>query len=423
MLTGVHKNLNPVLVSDGLEDNIEIIVVQGEVNGKQIRFINGYGPQEYAASDDRIKFFARLEEEIVLSKLNGCMTCVEMDANAKLGSDSIKGDPHPQSQNGELLHAIIVRNNLSLCNNSKDCTGIITRRKQTIKGLEESIIDFFLVCEDLNNFFSGMLIDESRLYSLTRYQKTKSGFKMTESDHHTLVSYFDITWNANDDCKNRMKVFNFNDPEGQKTFYNLTSSNTLSKLFDNQNIQDPCKRWYKEFTNILHRSFKKVRINGPKKENVAIVQKMKIKQEIMEKINMFRLRLDEKEVVSEEEYFKYFELIDALENVNMDIAEKTAQKNAELIYEHFSNLDGGGGFSLPKMWGLKQKICPKNGDVPTAMKDKSGNLISNKNSLKNLYKETYMERLSHKPARPEWQEIQNLKETLFHLRSRKSASI
>ena len=108
-------------MSDGLEDNIEIIVVQGEVNGKQIRFINGYGPQEYAASDDRIRFFARLEEEIVLSKLNGCMTFVEMDANAKLGPEWINEDPHPQSQNGALFHAVIVRNNLSVLNTSKNC--------------------------------------------------------------------------------------------------------------------------------------------------------------------------------------------------------------------------------------------------------------------------------------------------------------
>ena len=191
------------------------------------------------------------------------MTFVEMDANAKLGPEWINEDPHPQSQNGALLHAIIVRNNLSVLNTSKNCKGIITRRKQTIRGLEESIIDFMIVCEELFNFFSEMIIDESRIYSLSRYQKTKSGFKITESDHHTLVSSFDIKWNVDEDTKNRIKVFNFNDPEAQKIFHNLTSSNILSKLFENPSIEDPCKRWHKEFSNILHRSFKKVRINGP----------------------------------------------------------------------------------------------------------------------------------------------------------------
>ena len=213
LLTGVHKNLNPVLVSDGSEDEIEILVVQGEVSGKNIRFINGYGPQEYAASDDRIKFFARLEEEIILSKLNGCLTCVEMDANAKLGPAWITGDPHSQSPNGELLHAIIVRNNLSVCNALKNCEGVITRRKVTINGVEESVIDFMLVCEELITYFSEMKIDESRLYSLTRYQKTKNGIKVTESDHNTLVSHFDIKWDVFDENKNQINVFNFRSPE------------------------------------------------------------------------------------------------------------------------------------------------------------------------------------------------------------------
>ena len=108
----------------------------------------------------------------------------------------------------------------------------------------------------------------------------------------------------------------------------------------------------------------------------------------------------------------------------MEIAEESAKKNAELIYEHFADLnDSDGGFSLPKMWGLRPKMCPKNRDVPTAMKDKNGNLISNKNSLRNLYQKTYLERLTHKEPKPGWHEVQYLKETLFHLRLRKSAEI
>ena len=423
LLTGVHKNLNPVLVSDGSEDEIEILVVQGEVSGKNIRFINGYGPQEYAASDDRIKFFARLEEEIILSKLNGCLTCVEMDANAKLGPAWITGDPHSQSPNGELLHAIIVRNNLSVCNALKNCEGVITRRKVTINGVEESVIDFMLVCEELITYFSEMKIDESRLYSLTRYQKTKNGIKVTESDHNTLVSHFDIKWDVFDENKNQIKVFNFKDLEAQKVFTYLTSKNTLSNLFKNPNIKDPCKKWHSEFLNILHRSFKKVKITGSKKENNDILRIMKVKQETMEKIDNFRYKLDEDETVTEEEYRTYFDLLDILEKVNTEIADKTAQKNADMIYEHFANLcDTDGGFSLPKMWGLRQKICQKAGNVPTAMKDEKGNIISNRNSLITLYQKTYQDRLTPKPQRPEWKEVQSLKETLFKLMIRKSAA-
>ena len=63
ILTGIHCCLNPVLISDGANENIEILVVEGELNEKKCRFINGYGPQESADVDRRINFFARLEEK------------------------------------------------------------------------------------------------------------------------------------------------------------------------------------------------------------------------------------------------------------------------------------------------------------------------------------------------------------------------
>ena len=45
ILTGVHKNLNPVFISGG-EDNIEILVVQAKIGNHDCRLINGYGPKE-----------------------------------------------------------------------------------------------------------------------------------------------------------------------------------------------------------------------------------------------------------------------------------------------------------------------------------------------------------------------------------------
>ena len=69
ILTGAHSDLNPVLISDGSEDDTEVLVIEGELGGKKCRFINGYGPQEYADVDTRIKFFARIEEEVVIAKI------------------------------------------------------------------------------------------------------------------------------------------------------------------------------------------------------------------------------------------------------------------------------------------------------------------------------------------------------------------
>ena len=46
LLTGVHHSLNPILVSDGSDKHLEILVVQGEIGERNFQFINGYAPQE-----------------------------------------------------------------------------------------------------------------------------------------------------------------------------------------------------------------------------------------------------------------------------------------------------------------------------------------------------------------------------------------
>ena len=51
------------------------------------------------------------------------------------------------------------------------------------------------------------------------------------------------------------------------------------------------------------------------------------------------------------------------------------------------------------MWKLKKKLSPQTSEVPMAMLDPCGNLISGKYGLKKLYETTYKERLSHKPIK------------------------
>ena len=92
------------------------------------------------------------------------------------------------------------------------------------------------------------------------------------------------------------------------------------------------------------------------------------------------------------------------------IAKYTAKKHSETIIEHFKEIsDDNDELSRNKMWSLKKKLCKQNEEVPMAMCDKSGNMISGKNSLKLLYKTTYIERLEHKPIEEGWEDIKKLK--------------
>ena len=120
LLTAVHQDLNSVFISGG-EDDIEILVVQAELGDKKCRFINAYGPQEGSERGRLIEFYARLDQEILNAKIMGCLLCIELDSNAKLGAEFISGDPHPLSKNGEFLKTIIENNSLIVCNFDVKC--------------------------------------------------------------------------------------------------------------------------------------------------------------------------------------------------------------------------------------------------------------------------------------------------------------
>ena len=65
LLTAVHKSLNPISVSEEIEDE-EILVVEATFRKNKVRLINGYGSQENEAEETRK---ARLNFEIKMLNL------------------------------------------------------------------------------------------------------------------------------------------------------------------------------------------------------------------------------------------------------------------------------------------------------------------------------------------------------------------
>ena len=86
-MTAVHSNLEPVLISE--DDETEILVIQSKLGNYNCRFINAYGPQEYANVEEKINLYSRLDQEIKNAKFLNCLICIELDSNAKVGYDII----------------------------------------------------------------------------------------------------------------------------------------------------------------------------------------------------------------------------------------------------------------------------------------------------------------------------------------------
>ena len=103
---------------------------------------------------------------------------------------------------------------------------------------------------------------------------------------------------------------------------------------------------------------------------------------------------------------------------HVDRLDLCGAKNRKTIKDHFATAtDGSGCFNIPKMWGLKKKLNLSSKDVPAAKKDKAVTLITTKNGLLALYKNTYIYRLSHKRrCIKEYKDLKSMKEKLFNLR-------
>ena len=233
LFTAIDEKLSPVLLRSGPE-NAEILVTQIRLAGLDIRLVNGYGPQEAASKDDILNFWHALEMEIIDARDAGCGIMIELDANAKLGSSVISGDPHGMSSNGQILFNLAERHNLTIANASDKCTGTITRHRSTIENEEKAVLDYVVFCNIIEPFFNSMLIDEKRYHVLKKYVTRKGLKSYVESDHNSLYTKFDLKYIEKASVTKR-EIFNFKNKEAQEHFSSLTSNTRkFSLCFDQE---------------------------------------------------------------------------------------------------------------------------------------------------------------------------------------------
>ena len=338
------------------------------------------------------------------------MVCIQMDANSKLGEEYIPGDPKAQSKNGKLLANVIDENDPVVVNGTDKFSGLITRHRKTINGVEESVIDFFIVCRRFFNLVNNLIIDEQRIYCLTKFSGKTGTKNIKETDHNMFILNMNVSWDtALDDTEERVEVYNFKNEEDFENFVKETNNNqALRTCFDNdeEDFDKSCNRWLSILNTIIKKCFRKIRIKKqvPNKE----LEKLFEKKEAIKTYLTLNDNTDE----------KYYEKKEELENVFEDIAEICAKDNKDTVKRYLGETDDGiDGFNQAKTWALKKKLSPKNiEEPPMAKKDKQGNLITDKKLLENLYMDTYVERLKPNEMVPGLENLENLKEYLFKLR-------
>ena len=128
-------------------------------------------------------------------------------------------------------HALVVLNGIK-----RKCTGLITREKSTIDGVERSVIDFVITSSDLINHIESIHIDDKREHVLTKLVKKGNHKKKVESDHNIIVTKINLPWQS--DTKEAIEVFNFKDKDSLDKFFHATNQcEGLTKIFETNHLK------------------------------------------------------------------------------------------------------------------------------------------------------------------------------------------
>jgi hypothetical protein len=301
-----------------------------------------------------------------------------MDANAKLGPEFIAEDPYNQLANGNFLAGLVSRHSLCVVNGlTEKRKGSITRQKNTVLGVQKSIIDFVIASSDLIEHIIEIHIDEERVNVLTKNLKTKTGIEYIESDHNVINTKLKLSWSP-DECK-VIEVFKYADKEAQERFRKeTTETNHLSSIINMKKpIDIVTNEFLKRLKGFIHKCFKKVKI---------IDQPNKELEELYNKRRILRNRHDEASKIE-------------LDEVDLELSSKYSDSMYTKILSEVQGLEDAedGGFNAGKLWKLKKKLSPKTNEPPSAMENSHGKLITNKEDILeeavNHYKTVFKQRV------------------------------
>ena len=100
---------------------------------------------------------------MIEAKESGAGLIIQFDGNLWAGNKIIPNDPRMQNKNGKLFELFLKRNShLTVVNSLDLCQGLITRRRYRNNKSEESVVDFFVVCNLVLPHITQMVMDEEK---------------------------------------------------------------------------------------------------------------------------------------------------------------------------------------------------------------------------------------------------------------------
>ena len=366
----VKKGLENVCIK--VEDKKEVgecMWMTIDNNKVKIRLGLIYAPQESRTNKKKLKpMYEAIEEQILYAKEKQQNLLILGDFNCKIG-DIIKGNRKDVTQGGKMLLKMTDVHNLTILNKTDKCQGLWTRTE----GKYKSVIDYMIVDDESEKTVEWMRIDEDKDLAP---RNIDGGF----SDHNVITAGFN--WLVNEEVpKGNVKITT------KKAFAQIGKAlqeEKISEVFkEDADFQTCYDKWKTKVEQIEEKYKVKVKNKNPRRSIRNLVkQKKKIKQQ-MKKVTKFRRKMLTRQV----------------KEIDRKIQEESNTQYRNKIIKVVEDLRSKKGINGPNVWEVLKKVRRKKNNPPTAIKDKKGHLLEEKEEIKSRYIEHFCEILKPTEAR------------------------
>ena len=297
-------------------------------------------------------FWQYLDEEAKHAENNGKGFLLQGDLNAWLGGDIVSNDSHPQMIMVEDLKKILISNNLTVVDALKCCKGLIIRKRNRQGQIQESIIDFYVVCNLLLPHVTDMLINTKGEFTITNYKGAKHGRRAVDSDHVTMI--LNMNQNVLPQKPQKVVMLDLKKLNGKILFTKSTSeTNEFTDCFNNVlPLLEQCEKWHKTLQSYCSKSYPIIRI---KKNN----SKTSYADKLIEKRSHLKKKIDEGKSSDRDE-------LNRIEEQIAEIIEEEETNKAKLFKKYCNE---SSSINIAEMWKLKQKVWPQRKGNQKTQKD------------------------------------------------------
>ena len=336
-----------------------------------IRIGNIYAPQENKTKKKTIEemYDQIANNKIEAEKANESFLLMG-DFNCKIGN-KINNNKEEISEFGPILLKTVKEQEMIIINANNKCKGMWTR----IEGNKKSVIDYVLTGEENENNIKEMIIDENKVNTPFHIVNKRTIY----SDHCSII--LKMNWYIKGKIEDEKYGMKINKKTLQK-FHEMTNGKRLTNIIKkNDKIDKKYKEWQEEVSKIIVKCFKRKKINNKQKPR-RIKNLYKLKRKIKK-----GYLTESKSKTKVNKYKIQNELIKEY------ILKEEAKVRAKNVKTEINKLEKEGGINSNAFWEFRKRVDKKwkQKEIPCGMTNNKGEIVTNRNEIREVYKEFYTE--------------------------------